>query len=186
VWCDTPQTQAFAGGRTLKPSMVADMVRVQACPNVTITGGEPLIDQQGVLELIEHLIPQCDITIETNGSIQPPIWAMWADVTWVCDYKLPGSGMETAMFPAGHLADNLPRNPRPWVKFVVTDERDLTQARRTARIMRSVNRSIRFAISPAQVEGGPDMGLRIVQFIMEYGLWDFVLNVQLHKIVGVK
>lgn len=47
------------------------------CDNshIVITGGEPMLQQEAILDLIDHLRTECDcynqITIETNGSIPP-------------------------------------------------------------------------------------------------------------------
>ena len=67
--------------------------------NVTLTGGEPLL-QQDMGELLELLSkdPELYVEIETNGSVllskfsnleNPPSFTM--------DYKLPSSGMERMM-----------------------------------------------------------------------------------------
>ncbi len=90
VWCDTAYTwnwvgTPFAHERSAKfdPSRemvklsvgeAADRIRGLASEGVVITGGEPLLQTDAVIELIDALRahdPRALIEIETNGSIVP-------------------------------------------------------------------------------------------------------------------
>ena len=66
--------------------------------NVTLTGGEPLI-QTGIYELIDLLCQNgLDVEIETNGSKDiSPFRQMKIMPSFTLDYKLPSSGMERFM-----------------------------------------------------------------------------------------
>lgn len=99
--------------------------------NVTLTGGEPLI-QGGVDRLIKALSEQgYKIEIETNGSV--PIEPFRSGLRELCgnleisftmDYKLMGSGMEHKMY-----MDNFKELSREdTVKFVVAGQADLERA----------------------------------------------------------
>ena len=67
--------------------------------NVTLTGGEPLL-QQDMRELLELLSqdPELYVEIETNGSV---LLSKFSDLenppSFTMDYKLPSSGMERMM-----------------------------------------------------------------------------------------
>jgi len=78
-------------------------VRETKIKNVTITGGEPLL-QQDISMLCKTLIEECEvrIEIETNGSISiREIDELRKNnnlaIALTLDYKLPGSGMEESM-----------------------------------------------------------------------------------------
>ena len=67
--------------------------------NVTLTGGEPLI-QEDIDELLLKLSLEEDIRVEveTNGSIDIAEFKAVADgISYTLDYKLPGSGCEDNM-----------------------------------------------------------------------------------------
>ena len=95
--------------------------------NVTITGGEPLL-QEHIGELLETLAKEENlrVEIETNGSVplQP-----FADIpngpSFTMDYKLPGSGMESHMLPENFAV----LREQDTVKFVVKDYVDMCRAR---------------------------------------------------------
>ncbi|MDE5648570.1 MAG: radical SAM protein, partial [Oscillospiraceae bacterium] len=66
--------------------------------NVTLTGGEPLI-QTGIFELIDLLCQSdLDVEIETNGSEDISLFRQMKIMpSFTLDYKLPSSGMEQFM-----------------------------------------------------------------------------------------
>jgi organic radical activating enzyme len=93
---------------------------------VLITGGEPLLQESELFELVNKLrAKDVLVEIETNGSIAPPWW--WTMVTsWSADIKCPSSGM----CGKSNLAW-LGTRTQDQVKFVVQTEEDLNFARRT-------------------------------------------------------
>ncbi len=98
--------------------------------NVTLTGGEPLI-QKDILVLLKTLSAYKDgylsIEIETNGSVDiMPFVTEVPNISMTLDYKCPGSGMCKAM-----NLDNL-KNVRAndVYKFVVSDIADLDDMKR--------------------------------------------------------
>lgn len=105
---------------------IVEYVERMAIENVTITGGEPLL-QKNLMALCKTLIEGCQvrIEIETNGSISIKELDDFRrrfdlPIAFTLDYKLPGSGMEdkmlisnfkyltlvdTVKFVAGSIAD---------------------------------------------------------------------------------
>ena len=75
-------------------------VRETGVRNVTLTGGEPLL-QPGIDELITALgALGYRVEIETNGSVSlQPFASLSFRPCFTMDYKLPGSGMEQTMLP---------------------------------------------------------------------------------------
>lgn len=94
--------------------------------NVTLTGGEPLL-QQNIEILLERLAkePQLWVEIETNGSISlAPFLAIENRPSMTMDYKLPSSGMEPFMCQENF--DILQQ--KDTVKFVSGSREDLQKA----------------------------------------------------------
>ena len=78
---------------------ILDVVRLMRVKNVTITGGEPLL-QENIMELLQALSeePELRVEIETNGSVPlKPFAEMKNPPSFTMDYKLPGSEMEDKM-----------------------------------------------------------------------------------------
>lgn len=76
---------------------IIDYVNKQNIKNITITGGEPLL-QEDIKELLIKLSEKnYNIEIETNGSINIKALASIKNVSFTLDYKLPTSLMEKFM-----------------------------------------------------------------------------------------
>lgn len=103
---------------------LADIINTSSIGNITLTGGEPLL-QKNLGSLLNMISEEKEIEIETNGSISikdlknlknPPSITM--------DYKLPGSLMEDTMF-----VENLNYlDKHDSLKFVVGSNEDLNRA----------------------------------------------------------
>lgn len=76
---------------------IIDYVNKQNIKNITITGGEPLL-QEDIKELLIKLSEKnYNVEIETNGSINIKPLASIKNVSFTLDYKLPTSLMEKFM-----------------------------------------------------------------------------------------
>lgn len=156
---------------------ILNLIRDSDVDNVTITGGEPLL-QRGITDLLNYISQKCDktIEIETNGSIDikevkdlknPPLLTM--------DYKLPSSGMEEKM-----LLNNLHLlNRDDTVKFVVGSYKDLLKAKEIIEGFR-LQGNTNIYISPVFNKIEPE---DIVTFMKDNRLNRVKLQVQLHKII---
>jgi organic radical activating enzyme len=77
TWCDTPYTwdwSRFDPAVELTRVPVGDVaaaVNAMDVPLVVITGGEPLLQQAGLIELLPQLDPSLRIEIETAGTLLP-------------------------------------------------------------------------------------------------------------------
>ena len=124
-YCDT--TYAFHDGREMTQEAVMQEVLRFGCRFVTITGGEPLL-QDEVHPLIARLLDEgFDVQIETSGAID--ITPVDRRARVILDVKTPGSGMTDRMdwgnIPKLRAGDE--------VKFVLTDREDYVWARETIR-----------------------------------------------------
>ena len=145
--------------------------------NVTLTGGEPL-QQQDMGELLELLSqdPELYVEIETNGSV---LLSKFSDLenppSFTMDYKLPSSGMERMM--ALENFDHL--TEKDTVKFVSGSMEDLEKARELINKYKLTEKTSIF-ISP--VFGDIELE-SIVDFMKDNQMNGVNMQVQLHKII---
>ena len=100
-FCDTKWANAADAPATEESAEeLVEYVRQTGVQNVTLTGGEPLL-QPHIGELITALgALGYRVEIETNGSVAlEPFAALAFRPCFTMDYKLPDSGMESAMKP---------------------------------------------------------------------------------------
>ena len=145
--------------------------------NVTLTGGEPLL-QQDMGELLELLSqdPELYVEIETNGSV---LLSKFSDLenppSFTMAYKLPSSGMERMM--ALENFDHL--TEKDTVKFVSGSMEDLEKARELINKYKLTEKTSIF-ISP--VFGDIELE-SIVDFMKDNQMNGVNMQVQLHKII---
>lgn len=144
---------------------------------VTITGGEPLLQEEGVNYLIELLLKDnIPVTVETNGSIYPKLHIFNPLIGYVVDYKLPSSGMEDKMDMKWMNA----LTQYDVLKFVIGDSKDY---RRAKEVLKLINNK---AIKAFQVVyGGLDTRI-LLNWMIRDGVTEPILSVQIHKILGLK
>ena len=151
-------------------------VKSTGIKNVTLTGGEPLL-QADIARLIELLgAAGAEVEIETNGSVPlKDIVALSPRPAVTADYKLPSSGMEKYMLTENFSYLTL----QDAVKFVVGDKCDLLRAEEIINGYGLINRC-RVYFSPVFGKIKP---VEIVEFMKERKLNGVRLQLQLHKII---
>lgn len=127
-YCDTRwANQADVVYQEMTETEIKALVTDSGVRNVTLTGGEPLL-QPGMYQLLETMgsLPDIRIEIETNGSVDiGPYMTLIRRPAFTLDYKLPGSGMEAGMNTENYRY----LTKEDTVKFVISDKADLTRAR---------------------------------------------------------
>lgn len=165
-YCDTDYAQTPECGILMPLEDVVSQVRGFGADKVTITGGEPLL--QDALAIAEAL-PEYECNIETNGSM--PLPDKPANVFYTMDWKSISSGELDAM-----LEDNLAwLDSNDVIKFVVGDYADLEQ-------MRAVLENGTAAQPFASPIFGAIKPKEIVGYILEKRL-PVRMQVQLHKVI---
>lgn len=144
--------------------------------NVTITGGEPLLQQElPVLLRALHAIG-VRTEIETNGSLPIAVLAAMPErPVFTLDYKLPGSGMESAMLTENYAY----LRPDDTVKFVAGSTGDLEKARD---IIAAYDLTKKCHVYLSAVFGKLDCR-DIVAFMEKYRMNGVRLQLQLHKFI---
>jgi 7-carboxy-7-deazaguanine synthase len=174
-YCDTKYS--FENPNYEEESIVEiiEYINSTGVKNITLTGGEPLL-QKDILELMKRLSKlEYRIEIETNGSIDISKYLNIDNISFTLDYKLPTSLMESKM----NLDNYKHITKKDSVKFVCGDKRDLEKA---LEIMNKYNliKKTNCLISPVFGEINlPD----IVDFMIEHKLNDVRLCLQIHKII---
>ncbi|MBI0583950.1 MAG: radical SAM protein [Methanomassiliicoccus sp.] len=127
TWCDTKY--AREGGEEMSVEEVFDRVERHPTPFVSLTGGEPLI-QEDIYRLLDLLLENnYHVTIETNGSIPLEQIPNSEEIMISMDIKCPSSAMADR-----NMYDNLEfLSPRDQVKFVIADRVDYLFARKVLR-----------------------------------------------------
>lgn len=170
LYCDTKY--AYEGGMELSEDEIMNEVSLVGVRLVTITGGEPLL-QEGVEGLIERLISEGhDVLIETNGSLSVKDLDKRAKI--VMDIKTPKSGMwdEMDMSNVEYL------KPEDEIKFVVVDRTDYDWAKKLIERYGLIAR-FRVLLSPAF--GGLEPKT-LAEWILKDRL-DVRFNLQIHKYI---
>jgi len=123
-YCDTKYAQdGEITGTQMTVKQIMDFPGLLS--KVTITGGEPLLQRNMMLKLVEKLISKGHrITIETNGT-QIPLPPSNLNLRYVMDYKLPSSEVCDQMIPQAFEA----LMPVDVIKFVIADYNDFYYAR---------------------------------------------------------
>lgn len=169
AWCDT--RYAREGGEEMAVDEVFSQVERLGGRKVCITGGEPLLQGGDLLSLLELLAgAHCEVEIETNGTIDFRPFQEYASICM--DAKCPSSGEASDLSLLAHLT------PRDCVKFVVAGPADLDYA---AEILGDLPEGTEVIVTPVW---GSDLAV-IAAYILEHDL-PVRLQVQLHKIIGVK
>ena len=176
-WCDTPYAK---GENYCEKWEVSEIVsfwekNFKFVPFITLTGGEPLL-QNSVYSLIsEFLNKGCIIVLETNGSIS--LERAPQEVIKVMDIKTPSSGMEKY---------NLYENFRflikkDAVKFVIKDKKDFEFALNIVEKFKLLYYTQVF-LSPAYPFLKPQT---LANWVLETKK-PLRFQIQLHKVVGIK
>ena len=182
-WCDTVYSWDGTSSIVHKTAQeIYDDIKLSGVKNVTLTGGEPLI-QQNIIPLLKLLAEDSSlcIHIETNGAVDiAPVRAACPaeNIHYILDYKLPTSAMESHMCMA-----NLEQVTASDVyKFVIASEEDLNRAVELVNEYDLQNRCQVF-FSPVRELIDP---LVIVDKMKEHCLNGVRLQLQLHKILWPK
>ncbi|MGN0155083.1 MAG: putative 7-carboxy-7-deazaguanine synthase QueE [Lachnospiraceae bacterium] len=157
---------------------IYQMIRESGVKNVTLTGGEPLIQSNmgDLLALLRSDKKLC-IEIETNGSVDIlPFLSVDDNISFTLDYKTSVSGMEEQMCLSNY--NNLRQEDT--VKFVVGGRQDLIKAKEIIEKYQLVQKGCGIYISPCFGKIAP---VDIVEFLVEERLNDVNVQLQLHKFI---
>lgn len=171
AWVNEPECAA----EELELTEILSYVQETKVKNVTITGGEPLM-QPGMDKLLAAMgkVPDLHVEVETNGSVDlKKFQSVAPEVSFTMDYKLPDSGMEARMY-GPNLA--LLRG-KDTLKLVCGSIEDLERAKGLLE-EENIDHDVPIYLSPVF---GKLRGDEIVDFMKEHNLVRLRLQLQLHK-----
>lgn len=158
------------------PRDLYDFVKSTRVKNVTLTGGEPLL-QQDMGQLLKLLLEDgaLRVEVETNGAVSLEMFSGENRPVFTMDYKLPSSGWEQAM-----LTDNFPLlQKEDTVKFVCGSLEDMDRAVETMKEYDLINRChVYFSPVFGRIEPA-DM----VEYMIRNQINDARLQIQMHKVI---
>lgn len=176
-YCDTKwANQDNVPYEIMSEKDITDYILATNIKNVTLTGGEPLL-QNNIDVLIEILIKNnLSVEIETNGSIDLNKFTKFKNrPKFTMDYKLPYSGMNGFM-----NTDNFSLlNKQDTVKFVCADNNDLQKVLYIINKYNLIDRC-NIYLSPVFGEIEPK---KIVEFMIKNNLNGVNLQLQMHKFI---
>lgn len=156
---------------------ILQLINKSGVLNVTLTGGEPLI-QKDFIPLVKYLTEHSDniFEIETNGSISiKELKGLNKAPLVTMDYKLSSSNMESHM----NLDNFNYLQERDSIKFVTGSANDLVKMEKIIKKY-NLNTRVNVFISPVFGEIDP---VEIVDFMKKRKLNNIKLQAQLHKII---
>lgn len=121
AWCDTKYS--WAEGMSVSPEEAAGLIRQHDCRRLVITGGEPLLQQEGLVNLL-RLLPEFVTEVETNGTIAPCPELVQRVQQWNVSPKLPHAGNTGRECLLPDVLAAFAALPGAWFKFVVRGEED--------------------------------------------------------------
>jgi 7-carboxy-7-deazaguanine synthase len=179
TYCDTMwANEPGCPYEEMMPAQICDYVRSTGISNVTLTGGEPLLQKQ-MAELIGQLIRDCGVRveIETNGAVDLHPFAQIPEgrPSFTMDYKLPSSGCEDRMITENFSV----LQAQDTVKFVSGSREDLERA---AEIIEEYGLLDRCYVYFSPVFGKIEPA-EIVDFMLENKLNKVRIQIQMHKVI---
>ncbi|MBQ9049124.1 MAG: putative 7-carboxy-7-deazaguanine synthase QueE [Lachnospiraceae bacterium] len=162
----------------MSPAQICEYVRSTGIKNVTLTGGEPLL-QKDMDKLISLLISECGVRveIETNGAVDLRPFAELPEgrPLFTMDYKLPSSGYEDQM-----IAENFSvLEKEDTVKFVSGSRADLERA---GEIIEKYGLLDRCHVYFSPVFGRIEPA-EIVDFMLNKRMNKARIQIQMHKVI---
>ncbi len=179
-WCDAYEAATGSVAEMLSPKETAQRLAGYGVRDLCITGGEPLLQEEPLAEMLSLLPTDRRITIETNGSLPiARLRARFPALFFSVDWKTPSSGEEDS-FDTDNL---LSLGERGWLKFVVANESDLDFV--ASCVFRAAHYDIEVFVSPV-FEKGPAWFSTVAAFVLRMSTtFPFRFQLQLHKVLGI-
>lgn len=175
-YCDTLWANSEdCPAEDMTPYEIYAYIHSTGVKNVTLTGGEPLL-QKDIAKLLDILCSDRSlyVEIETNGSADISPFVKY-DVSMTMDYKCPSSGMSDKMLMSNY--NYIGR--KDTVKFVCGNTQDLEKA---LEIINKYTLTARCGVYISPVFGQIEPRY-IVDFMIKNNMNGVNLQMQLHKFI---
>ena len=158
------------------PQELYNYVKSTKVKNVTLTGGEPLL-QQDMDQLLKLLTEdeELRVEVETNGTVNLKMFTARNRPVFTMDYKLPSSQWEQAMLTGNFSV----LQKEDTVKFVCGSREDMDRAVEMIKEYDLINRChVYFSPVFGKIEPA-DM----VEYMIRNQINDARLQIQMHKVI---
>lgn len=178
--CDAQEARDGIGYE-ISEDQIYESIRSFGNKNILITGGEPLLQIDGLNKLMLDLLLKYNVVIETNGTINPWVAPFFDNIDFVVDYKMPFSGCFTDM----KLENFMDLRRFDIIKFVCDSEFDVKTAFEISEILLSEGCKAKMAIGQTW-RWLQKKDFNLVNYLIEKDKKDFIVNFQVHKILNVE
>jgi len=135
TWCDTKY--ALKNGNEMSIDKIIEEVRNYPCRNISITGGEPLLQKEELLELTNQLKTLGYWTqINTNGTFFDEKIFKLVDLISM-DCKCPSSRMRSDFQILKRTKELF--NPKTQFKFIISNKEDYEYAKKIVSSLNALN-----------------------------------------------
>lgn len=178
-YCDT--RYAHYAGDEMTVQEIFDKVEAIGCKKITLTGGEPLI-QAEIIDLVKKFREaKYNITIETNGSVDIDRVLFDGGTYFVADYKLDYEDQMRVLRPKYlHFLQS-----KDFIKIVIGNEEEYKRALEVKNQIRKQNKNVQIAFSSIQGDKKGIYPLDLLSWLIRDKEFDVILNVQIHKYIGI-
>ncbi len=179
-YCDTMwANEADCSYEEESPEEILSYIKESGVKNVTLTGGEPLL-QKEMKTLLGLLLEEAEKTdlrveIETNGAVLLEEFSDKKRPVFTMDYKLPSSGCESAMKKENFAC----LTAEDSVKFVCGSREDLQRA---GDIIENYGLTEKCQVYFSPVFGKIEP-VDIVNYMIEKRINDARVQIQMHKVI---
>lgn len=178
-YCDQPQ---HSSKRTrISIGNLISKIRKYRIQYVCITGGEPMLQWNALYPVILELVGLgYKVSIETSGCVPIDADPYNRSFKYVMDVKCPSSGVSQK-----NVYENLMNlQVKDEVKFVISDRRDYDFMKK---ILKTYPTPAKILVSPCFTPDlKPLVGNDLVDWLIKDGLFDIRVQIQMHKVIGVR
>lgn len=183
AYCDTKwANEKDVEVKEMTPQDIVAYIKDTGIKNVTLTGGEPLLQEE--MKLLLSLLRDYEdfhVEIETNGSvdIEPFMCEQSVErdnITFTLDYKTACSGMEDKMYKNNY--SNMRKVDT--IKFVVGTYKDIEKAKNIIEEYKLIQKGCGIYLSPCFGSIEP---AEIVDYMVKEKMNGVNVQLQLHKYI---
>ncbi|MDD5746130.1 MAG: 7-carboxy-7-deazaguanine synthase QueE [Candidatus Omnitrophica bacterium] len=189
-YCDTPSVRYQEYGAAALARKVRTLIRKNAGGYVSLTGGEPLLQAEGIAAMLPKAgFAPAKVYLETNGTLVPEFILIrdYVDIV-AMDIKLPSSSKNGPLWSRHERFLEACRGKDVFVKAVVCSSTNPGDIRNAAALLRRINRNTTLVLQPNHREMGPELLRKIMRFQRVAGesITDVRVIAQMHKCIGVR